>query len=89
VKDRQLLTNQILVPIANSTGNVRMTVDSPVVIKESPKVAPRVAPELGEHTDEVLDELGFDAAQIEVLRARGAIPHPASRTRTPGKQMSI
>jgi crotonobetainyl-CoA:carnitine CoA-transferase CaiB-like acyl-CoA transferase len=89
VKDRQLLSNQILAPIVDGTGNVRMTVDSPVVIKGSPKVAPRVAPELGEHTDEVLQELGFDAAQIELLRARGAIPHLASRSRTPGKQMSI
>jgi crotonobetainyl-CoA:carnitine CoA-transferase CaiB-like acyl-CoA transferase len=51
-----------------------MTVDHPEVIKESPKVAPRVAPELGEHTDQVLEELGFDAAQIDDLRAHGAIP---------------
>ena len=51
-----------------------MTVDHPVVIKESPKVAPRVASELDEHTDQVLKELGFDAAQIDDLRAHGAIP---------------
>ncbi|MCS3496161.1 formyl-CoA transferase [Bradyrhizobium japonicum] len=74
VKDPQLLANQILVPIAKRDGRVTMTVDSPVVIKESPKVAPRVAPDLGEHTDEVLEELGFDAAQIDELRAAGAVP---------------
>ena len=89
VKDRQLLANQILVPIADGTANMGMTVDSPVVIKESPKVAPRVAPELGEHTREVLEELGFDAAQIDELRARGAIPDSESRTRGREKQTSI
>jgi crotonobetainyl-CoA:carnitine CoA-transferase CaiB-like acyl-CoA transferase len=31
------------------------------------------APLLGEHTDEVLTELGYDAAQIDTLRASGAI----------------
>jgi formyl-CoA transferase len=46
-----------------------------MTIKESPKVAPRVAPSLGEHTDQVLQELGFDASQIDGLRASGAIPH--------------
>ena len=89
VKDRQLLTNRILVPIADGAGDERMTVDSPVVIRESPKVAPRMAPELGQHTVEVLGELGFDAAEIDELRARGAIPQPASRTRGRSEQMSV
>jgi crotonobetainyl-CoA:carnitine CoA-transferase CaiB-like acyl-CoA transferase len=75
VNDPQLLANQILVPIVGGGANPRLTVDSPVVIEESPKVRPRMAPELGEHTEQVLEELGFDAAQIEGLRASGAIPH--------------
>jgi formyl-CoA transferase len=78
VTDPQLLANRILLPITDRGGNPRMTVDSPLAIKESPKVAPRVAPELGEHTDEVLVELGFDARQMAHLRASGAIP-PTSR----------
>jgi crotonobetainyl-CoA:carnitine CoA-transferase CaiB-like acyl-CoA transferase len=89
VKDPQLLANQILVPIAERGGGVTMTVDSPVVIKESPKVAPRVAPELGEHTDEVLEELGFDAAQIDELRATGAIPRLTSQRGKRHEQVSI
>ena len=47
--------------------------DSPLTIKESPKVAPKVAPKLGEHTDEILQLLGFDAEQIGTLRAAGAV----------------
>ena len=89
VRDPQLLANQILVPVAERGGAVTMTVDSPVVIKESPKVAPRVAPELGEHTDEVLEELGFDAAQIDELRTTGAIPHLASQSSRRHEQVSI
>ena len=38
------------------------------------KVPAKRAPELGEHNEEVLKELGFDANQIESLRASGAIP---------------
>lgn len=74
VDDPQLLANHILVPIVNGGVNPSLTVDSPVVIEESPKVKPRKAPELGEHTEQVLQEIGFDAAQIDALRANGAIP---------------
>jgi len=35
------------------------------------------APLLGEHTESVLDELGYDAAAITALRHKGAIPDPA------------
>jgi crotonobetainyl-CoA:carnitine CoA-transferase CaiB-like acyl-CoA transferase len=75
VKDPQLLANQIIVPIDEGSANPKFTVDSPFVVKEQQKVAPRVAPGLGEHTDQVLQELGFDANQIDGLRASGAIPH--------------
>jgi crotonobetainyl-CoA:carnitine CoA-transferase CaiB-like acyl-CoA transferase len=33
----------------------------------------RAAPTVGEHTDEVFGELGFSGADIERLRASGAI----------------
>ena len=74
VNDSKLLAKQILVSIADGSANPRPTVDTPVVIKESRKVSHRVAPELGEHAEQVLEELGFDAAQIDDLRANGAVP---------------
>jgi hypothetical protein len=89
VNDPQLLANQILVSIVDGGANPRLTVDSPVVIKESPKVRPRVAPELGEHIEQVLEELGFDAAQIDDLRASGAIPHLAPGSGSRGKQENL
>jgi crotonobetainyl-CoA:carnitine CoA-transferase CaiB-like acyl-CoA transferase len=75
VKDPQLLANGIIVPIDDGSANPKYTVNSPVTVHGSPKVAPRVAPGLGEHTDVVLQELGFDAGQIDGLRASGTVPH--------------
>jgi crotonobetainyl-CoA:carnitine CoA-transferase CaiB-like acyl-CoA transferase len=39
----------------------------------SPSAIGRPAPTLGQHTDEVLEELGFSAAEIGKLRATGAL----------------
>lgn len=89
VNDPQLLANQILAPIADGGANPILTVDSPVVVEESPKVRPRVAPELGEHTEQVLEELGFNPAQIDELRANGVIPHLASGSGSHGKQENL
>src|SRR5262249_24604205 len=74
VKDPQLYANNVVVPIADGSAQPKYTVNSPMTIKESPKVAPRPAPGLGEHTEEILREMGFDAGQIDALRAAGAIP---------------
>jgi crotonobetainyl-CoA:carnitine CoA-transferase CaiB-like acyl-CoA transferase len=79
VKDPQLLANGIIVPIDDGSATPRYTVNSPVTVKGSAKVAPRLAPGLGEHTDEVLAEVGFDAGQIDDLRAAGAIPAAAHK----------
>ncbi len=42
-------------------------------LSETPGAVNWVGPALGAHNDEVLAELGYDAAQIEALRAGGAI----------------
>src|SRR5262249_39230070 len=73
VKDPQLLANDVIIPIDDGGATPRYTVNSPVTIREGPKVAPRAAPDLGEHTDAVLRDIGFDPAQIDGLRASGAI----------------
>jgi crotonobetainyl-CoA:carnitine CoA-transferase CaiB-like acyl-CoA transferase len=87
VNDPQLLANRILVPIADGSANPKLTVDSPFTLKEQPKVAPGVAPGLGEHTDQILQELGFGASEIGGLRAGGAVPRAGhSEAATTGRQ---
>jgi crotonobetainyl-CoA:carnitine CoA-transferase CaiB-like acyl-CoA transferase len=79
VNDPQLIANQIIVPIDDGSPTPRYTVNNPVTVKGAAKVAPRPAPGLGEHTDQILAEVGFDANEVDELRASGAIPpqsHP-------------
>jgi formyl-CoA transferase len=42
-------------------------------LSQTPGTSEWVGPALGEHTDQVLDELGYDAQRIAKLRADGAI----------------
>ena len=68
--DQQLLDNDILVPFA---GSETRTVNSPISLRGVDKVQPRMPPSVGQHTDDVLKEAGFDAAEIERMRAASAI----------------
>ncbi len=49
------------------------TVASPLRLTATPPVLRRAPPRLGEHTDEVLAELGLDAAQMAALRQAGVV----------------
>ena len=49
------------------------TLGSPIKMSATPTDATRRAPLLGEHTNEVLQEFGLSAAEIEALREGGAI----------------
>ena len=80
IADPQLVANDIVVPLEGAGGNLNSTISSPFKLHGTPKVRARRAPELGEHTDKVLEELGFTAAEIEALRTGGAIPKAALRT---------
>ena len=73
LKDPQLMANQIIVPIEEENETPRYTVNSPINVKQSPKIPPKVAPTLGEHTKQVLEEIGYDEASIEALKKAGVI----------------
>lgn len=73
IKDPQLQENGIVVPIDGAGGDLKFTVSNPIQIHGVDKVPARRAPELGEHNEEVLEQLGFTADQIDSLRASHVI----------------
>jgi formyl-CoA transferase len=74
VNDPQLRANNIVVPLEGAGGKLTHTISSPMQVHGVAKEPARRAPDLGEHNDEILSELGFDAAQIEKLHAGGIVP---------------
>ena len=79
ILDPQLLANDIVVPLEGAGGKVTSTINSPIHVHGVAKVPAKRAPDIGEHNDEVLQELGFSSAEIEGLRAGGAVPVPSKR----------
>ena len=73
IKHPQIIASEILIetdhPVA---GRVRKT-RTPARFEGTPTEIRQGAPRLGEHNLEILTELGFDAAEIDALRAKGAI----------------
>ena len=72
VNDPQLRLNDIIVPLEGAGGKITSTISSPIQVHGVDKVPATRAPEIGEHNDEVLRQLGFDATEIDALRASGA-----------------
>jgi crotonobetainyl-CoA:carnitine CoA-transferase CaiB-like acyl-CoA transferase len=74
IKDPQLQANDIIVPLNGAGGKLTSTISSPLQVHGVAKVPAKRAPKIGEHSEEVLGQLGFSAAEIDGLRASGAIP---------------
>lgn len=68
--DEQMRAAGALVPYGD--GEI-LTVSSPFTIDGLTKEPARPAPEIGEHGEEILRELGYDAAAIAALRKSGAV----------------
>ncbi|THD79291.1 MAG: CoA transferase [Phenylobacterium sp.] len=64
IKDPQLAANNIVVPLEGAGGKLTSTVSSPIEVHGVAKRPAHRAPELGEHNEEILREIGFDAARI-------------------------
>jgi formyl-CoA transferase len=75
VQARGLRVDQTVTGSQSTTSAVATdaTVASPLRLMATPPVLLRPPPALGEHTDEVLAELGLDAAQVAGLRQRGVV----------------
>jgi crotonobetainyl-CoA:carnitine CoA-transferase CaiB-like acyl-CoA transferase len=71
--DPQILARDMVVEVDHpSLGRLR-ALGSPIKLSATPPEVRRRAPMLGEHTDEVLAEAGYDAAEITELRRVGAV----------------
>ncbi|MDI1247235.1 MAG: CaiB/BaiF CoA-transferase family protein [Rhodoferax sp.] len=75
VQARGLRVDQAVTSSQPGAGAVTSiaTVASPLRLMATPPVLHRPPPALGEHTEEVLAELGLDAAQVAGLRQRGVV----------------
>ncbi|MFM7140477.1 MAG: CaiB/BaiF CoA transferase family protein [Alphaproteobacteria bacterium] len=69
----QTKVNETFVRVPHPTRGEIPILNTPVKLKGSPGRVVRGAPGLGEHTDEVLESFGVDAAERERLRAAGVI----------------
>jgi crotonobetainyl-CoA:carnitine CoA-transferase CaiB-like acyl-CoA transferase len=79
IDDPQLRANDIVVPLQGAGGKMTSTISSPIQVHGVAKVPAMRAPDIGEHNEEVLQELGFNAAEIDGLRASGAIGKATKR----------
>lgn len=75
VRARGLVVDQPRSAPARAAEGVAVirSVASPLRLSATPPVLRRAPPTLGEHTDEVLAELGLDAARIAALRGAGIV----------------
>ena len=80
INDAQLRVNDIVVPLEGVGGKLTSTISSPMQVHGVAKISAKRAPKIGEHNDEVLQDLGFSAAEIDALRASGAVPRERGRT---------
>jgi crotonobetainyl-CoA:carnitine CoA-transferase CaiB-like acyl-CoA transferase len=70
--DPQVLANGYLREVEAASGTTFRMVASPLQFDEEPPDLTR-APDHGEHTDQVLEELGFDTETIIDLKVKGAV----------------
>jgi crotonobetainyl-CoA:carnitine CoA-transferase CaiB-like acyl-CoA transferase len=73
VADPQMFASDTLTPISDATAGAKHVVNSPMWLRNAPKVEPAVAPALGQHSDEILREAGYNDSTISKLRERGVI----------------
>lgn len=69
----QAAARDMVVTVAHGTLGPLMQTGIPVKLSETPGAIVSAPPRLGEHTGEVLASLGFSGAEIQAMRAGGAI----------------
>lgn len=68
--DQQMRDTEALVPFENDT---MLTINSPIWVSGETKRQPSKGPAVGQHSDEILQGLGFNDAEIAKMRAAGIV----------------
>ncbi len=76
VKDPQMRAAEAIIGLDHPVAGHIETVNSPVFVSGESKRKPSAAPEIGAHTREILQELGYGAAEIETLMRSAAKLQP-------------
>jgi crotonobetainyl-CoA:carnitine CoA-transferase CaiB-like acyl-CoA transferase len=79
INDPQLRFNDIIVTLEGAGGKLKSTISSPIQVHGVAKVPAKRAPTIGEHNEQVLEQLGFSVAEVDALRASGAVPDAKER----------
>src|ERR1700747_3173447 len=69
IEDPQLRANDIVVPLEGAGRKLTSTISSPIQVHGVAKTSATRAPDIGEHNSELLQELGFNAIEVDELRA--------------------
>jgi crotonobetainyl-CoA:carnitine CoA-transferase CaiB-like acyl-CoA transferase len=74
--DAQLRAQHGFVPVRFPDGRVEETVAAPLSLAEGETAAPLGVPAVGEHGGEVLEEIGYNEAEIVALTRAGVVVLP-------------
>lgn len=72
LEDPHLALNGMIAPPVEDLG-VDYMINDPVNVEGVARVGAKKAPEMGEHSEEILAEMGYDAATIVAFREKGII----------------
>jgi crotonobetainyl-CoA:carnitine CoA-transferase CaiB-like acyl-CoA transferase len=71
--DPQVVARDMTMPVPHPLADDQRLVASPLKLSATPVQLRRAPPLLGQHTDEVLDEFGFEGAELAELRRQGVV----------------
>jgi crotonobetainyl-CoA:carnitine CoA-transferase CaiB-like acyl-CoA transferase len=65
--DPQKAANDIVIPLDHPVHGKMRTINSPIWVSGFEKREPHAAPQLGEHTEEVLEDLGYSDKEVRQI----------------------
>ncbi len=69
----QVVAEDMIAPMTHPALGQYRGLSRSIQFGRTPGPVPFAAPTMGQHTDDLLDELGLDAREIERLRRSGAV----------------